>query len=67
MNLDINCDYINSISPTNSGEVEIELVRVNTSFIQELDIEDIVSYADNEKLIEAIIKNDPCIINKYID
>jgi len=57
---------IAGISSTITHSVGVELDYPNMKFIGDIPIKDLVSYADNEKLLRAIIENDPSILTDFL-
>lgn len=64
--LNIRCGYIENVTPLTTGDVDVTLKSVDKDFIDNLEIKDIVSYADNKKLFKAIIENDEDILHNYL-
>ena len=51
MNLEISCKGINNVSCEIGGTVSVELSSVSPDFIEQLEIRDIMMYADQQKLM----------------
>jgi len=49
--LDISCKGINNVSCESGGTMSVELSNVSPDFIEQLEIRDIMSYADQQKLM----------------
>ena len=63
----IACDYSCISNSAVKNSVLVELHNTDNSFIERLEVNDIVSYCDNEKLFEAIIENDDEILYNYLE
>jgi hypothetical protein len=66
MELKIECDGLDVDTIHYDNQVRLTLRNPNFSFIQDVEVEDIISNVDNEKLFEAIIKNDDEILHNYL-
>ena len=62
----IECDNANIDTSYQDNQIKIELTNPHMGFIQDLEVDDIISHTDNKKLLNAIIKNDPAILRKYL-
>jgi len=51
MNLDISCKGINNVSWESGGTMSVELSNVSPDFIEQLEIRDIMMWADQQKLM----------------
>lgn len=62
----INCENI-EIDSFSAREVKVTLCNVDNDFIGDIEIDDIVSEVDNDKLFQLLIENDEEILHNYLE
>lgn len=67
MNITIQCKNIAEINAICGMDIEVELYDVDLKFIEDLPIDKIVSYADNKKLLKAILEDDEDLQQEVIE